>query len=456
MKPASTPAPTPQRHLAQLQAQLAQQPQDTDTLNQLMLVLHQLGRDQEALAACRASLSLKPQQLDMLLNAARLAKRLDDMQLALEYTRQALALAPSNQDVSFTHTSYLMEAEQWDQFEHQLHHCQQHWPDEHLTHHFEFCLLIHQNNFEQAYALAQAHPSLRSKDQLNNYGVTVMVVEGAKEAIKIFRQGLRHYMQRLPKQTAQPQAGASAARASKEQAYMDVQQARRALIALKSSLDELGVPFFLAFGTLLGIVRDGELLPHDKDMDVGLPWDTPRLALIEALCTMGFVCPHIKEYRKSMPMDYATVVHVPTRITIDFFFAQPQQLADGTQVVDMGFTKKAGQRVVWRFRPFALSTLEYAGQRFNAPVDASGHLAEIYGSQWHIPDANFDSCLRAFNLVDDGGGAGIALAYNRLLGSVQQGNWRKALGYCQQLQMVRPSPLIAKLAQRLKNVQPVS
>lgn len=39
---------------------------------------------------------------------------------------------------------------------------------------------------------------------------------------------------------------------------------------IKRILDKLKVPFFLNFGTLLGIYRDGKILPDDKDIDIGI------------------------------------------------------------------------------------------------------------------------------------------------------------------------------------------
>src|SRR5262249_38317701 len=43
-----------------------------------------------------------------------------------------------------------------------------------------------------------------------------------------------------------------------------------ALSQLKEELDKLGVEFFLVSGTFLGCEREGSLLGHDKDIDVGV------------------------------------------------------------------------------------------------------------------------------------------------------------------------------------------
>lgn len=39
------------------------------------------------------------------------------------------------------------------------------------------------------------------------------------------------------------------------------------------------------------MIRDGRLLPRDKDVDIALPWTVPRAPLIQALEAYGFECP---------------------------------------------------------------------------------------------------------------------------------------------------------------------
>jgi lipopolysaccharide cholinephosphotransferase len=47
--------------------------------------------------------------------------------------------------------------------------------------------------------------------------------------------------------------------------------ARKTLIEICQLLDTTNIPYHLEGGTLLGIVRDGDLLPWDGDLDISIP-----------------------------------------------------------------------------------------------------------------------------------------------------------------------------------------
>jgi len=53
------------------------------------------------------------------------------------------------------------------------------------------------------------------------------------------------------------------------------------LIALQA-LDEIGLFYWIEFGTLLGIIRDGKLIDHDTDLDFGVLLDdyTPNSSIM--------------------------------------------------------------------------------------------------------------------------------------------------------------------------------
>ncbi len=64
---------------------------------------------------------------------------------------------------------------------------------------------------------------------------------------------------------------------------------KAALLLCKKVMGDIGVHFWLSNGTLLGAVREKDLIPHDNDMDVGVWDDVPDHGRIkDALLAAGF------------------------------------------------------------------------------------------------------------------------------------------------------------------------
>ena len=267
----------------------------------------------------------------------------------------------------------------------------------------------------------------------DNLGIILKDMGRLTESLQAFRQALAALTRRTHIPPPEPKP------------YMDPEVANQALLALKAALDAEGVPFFLAYGTLLGIVRDGRLLPHDKDMDVGVAWDVPRDELVDKLIQRhGFAAtdpflqtPEKREWNVSL-------VHRATDIAIDLFFFKPEgeHLLSGVHQLPVP--------LLWRFSRFTTRGHEFLGQQWQVPDTPERYLEEIYGSGWRTPDAYFDSLISGHNRNPEALDVALCYAYNRLFDRVHRGEWLKAAGYCRQIQQQRPDPFIAELNQWLQ------
>ncbi len=148
------------------------------------------------------------------------------------------------------------------------------------------------------------------------------------------------------------------------------------------ALKKAGIDAFPAYGTLLGAVREGRLIGHDSDADLGYvsefthPVDVVResFRLQRALADMGY---RISRY--SGGAFKVDVVEGDGSVRgLDVFGGF---LADGNLHL-MGEIRTPFERE-WIF-PLGTCTLE--GRELPAPANTDEFLAATYGPGWRVPD----------------------------------------------------------------------
>lgn len=156
-----------------------------------------------------------------------------------------------------------------------------------------------------------------------------------------------------------------------------------ALGELKRCFDDNQVYFFLISGTFLGCIREGKLLEHDKDIDVGVWADKisyDELELIFRQSGFFYILPTSNQ-------DVLVVRHL-NGTTIDVFFHQ--------KVNDQIW--HSGEKCKWYNSNFELVYYNFLGQQYLVPKDYDRYLTENYGDDWRIPKIDFDSALDTPNM----------------------------------------------------------
>lgn len=176
----------------------------------------------------------------------------------------------------------------------------------------------------------------------------------------------------------------------------DSSLAAQALVALQVALLPTGMNVFLVSGTLLGYARNGQLLAHDKDIDVGvLGWES-QFDIVLALLRSGQfdVNTSTMEGQKTYLL---SVRHLATGIPVDVFIYHPEggQYVTGVQA-DLGYLQKFG------FTPFELEEVDFLGIKIHVPSDVDRNLCENYGN-WREPDPGYISHLESPSTLDVGG-----------------------------------------------------
>lgn len=237
-------------------------------------------------------------------------------------------------------------------------------------------LVDSQSDFERFHELfANAHPHYNQYPL--TYDLSCHLSNAASRAdnvgfvLNFWRTQYRLLRQNPPKQTANPPAS---------RRYSDT-KAAQALGDLKHCFDQKQVEFFLISGTLLGCIREGKLLGHDKDIDVGV-WETHSVQdLAEAVYDSG--CFHV------LPIysPHILVVRHVNGVTIDIFIHY-REAEDYWH---------AGGKSKWHNSPFTLTSRPFLNSEYPIPADYDKYLTENYGD-WQTPQLTFDSALDTPNM----------------------------------------------------------
>lgn len=158
--------------------------------------------------------------------------------------------------------------------------------------------------------------------------------------------------------------------------------ARQALLDLRTDLSSAKIEFFLISGTLLGCVREGGILGHDKDIDVGVLEGRDPVAIRAALLRTGrfMVLPIISPR-------LLRVKHI-NGVMIDIFIHWEED----------GRLWHEGQKTRWWNTPFNPIEVDFLGERFLVPDDADLYLTENYGD-WRVPVHDFETFCDTPNMV---------------------------------------------------------
>lgn len=189
--------------------------------------------------------------------------------------------------------------------------------------------------------------------------------------------------------------GAGRSDTARPEKTFDINKASRALSDLSRMAQDKGTPVFLVSGTLLGYVREGQLLSHDKDIDVGIVGWENQYALCMALQESGLFTVSA-QFLKGAETFYIPIRHNETGMWIDVFVYHPQGDKWITGV-DFFF----GYRQTFAFTPFELQDIEFLGVTMKAPVTPEMNLTENYGN-WRVSDPAYLSHLESPSTMNKG------------------------------------------------------
>lgn len=167
------------------------------------------------------------------------------------------------------------------------------------------------------------------------------------------------------------------------------------LFKAKTALDEANVFFWLDFGTLLGITRDGQLIKHDTDIDLAIFHKDHSPSIRKALEKQGFVLQHIIDVEDGQ---YALEEsYLIKNIQLDIFYYHKGETHMWCHLFPFDEQEKLlTKELKMKFSGFARFPFE--GQQWNIPKDYHQRLVDTYGETYKIPDTKWytpDDALNA-------------------------------------------------------------
>lgn len=167
-----------------------------------------------------------------------------------------------------------------------------------------------------------------------------------------------------------------------------------ALQQVEKALSNTNAKFFLNFGSLLGMIRDGKFMGHDNDIDFGViidenfGWDDLEAAL------GAYGMKKIKQF--TFCGEFTEQTYAYKDLTMDFFKHGEDEAnsISHTCYRREGFIYNSAKEYhVKRFRFYkfkGITTMTVDGVEFHIPNEAETYMASVYGEGWRVPDPNWD------------------------------------------------------------------
>ena len=166
----------------------------------------------------------------------------------------------------------------------------------------------------------------------------------------------------------------------------------------RNILEKNEISYWLEFGTLLGIYRDGGLIKNDLDLDLGaFIEDAERIKKV--LLSNGFKIYHSFYCPDDPSILEQTYVYKGTTIDFFYFVKDEEQktiychnFLENTKNIKFSINK-----LVFPYEGF--THFLFNGLHYPIPSNIDEHLKANYGEKYMIPDPNFNSMLDSKNII---------------------------------------------------------
>jgi len=183
---------------------------------------------------------------------------------------------------------------------------------------------------------------------------------------------------------------------------------------------------FLIGGTLLGMIREGHLLGHDKDTDIGIHYDQGidyfKIASDIAIKTR-FKTPQLFSTFYENRSKVITFFDSSNKVTIDLFIFK-----NDTQYIFQELTLLGGN-IRWNYPIFHTEKINIGGLNYPIPSKPEIFLNHNFGADWKISKAMWDSLIHCPNIPLDCRRGKIYICLKKQFEELKKGNYNKSQMY---------------------------
>lgn len=167
------------------------------------------------------------------------------------------------------------------------------------------------------------------------------------------------------------------------------------LIDASNLLEKVGVKCWLTDGTLLGCYREGRILPHDKDADLGAFISEFSQDILDAFDQAGWELAHVYgEIDCGLQLSYRKE---SAKVDLFFFYQEGDRYWHGAWKSEQ--RGKFRNLIKYYYQPFEFREMDFLGFRFTVPADTEKYLATKYGEGWNVVQKEWDWAYGPANAV---------------------------------------------------------
>jgi hypothetical protein len=177
-------------------------------------------------------------------------------------------------------------------------------------------------------------------------------------------------------------------------------------IALRQ-LDFLQIPHWVCNGTLLGIIRDGQLIPWDTDLDIGVPSEFNNIELYQSFLDFGLTLADEGHGSDFIMFDFSgirvdlnffhevehgealeTLWIVPKPGIINRLFFRLQRVLSLPRKFQSLFSRREGYRCLTKDL-YPIQSIAALGMEIPVPKHPDKVLSFTYGESWQVPNPSY-------------------------------------------------------------------